>query len=185
MIIFGIYIIYWYFVFYMMKISNNVMTLMVLCMTTAIAGIAVSASLSLPSVFANHEFATNMTGQQQVPPIDTQAIGEAIMVQDLLQNQTVHYFVNVTGIQGVTQGHIHSGAEGENGPIVVTLFNFDAPQSDVLQNGTFASTDLEGPMEGREIPDLLAAIQNGTTYVNVHTEQNPDGEIRGQLVDIP
>jgi hypothetical protein len=185
MITFGKYIIYWYFVTHMKKISNHVMTLMILCMTIAIAGIAVSASLTPSTVFANHEFATNMTGQQQVPPVDTQAIGEAILVQDLLQNQTVHYFVNVTGIQGVTQGHIHSGAEGENGPIVVTLFNFDAPQSDVLQNSTFAATNLEGPMEGKEIPDLLAAIQNGTSYVNVHTEQNPDGEIRGQLVDIP
>ena len=38
----------------------------------------------------------------------------------------------VTGIEGVTQGHIHSAAEGENGPIVVTLFNFESPQSAVL-----------------------------------------------------
>jgi hypothetical protein len=169
----------------MMKISNHVMTLMMMSMTVAIAGIAVSTSLTPSMVFANHEFATNMTGQEQVPPVDTQAIGEAILVQDLPLNQTIHYFVNVTGIQGVTQGHIHSGAHGENGPIVVTLFNFESPQSDVLLNGTFAATNLEGPMEGNEIPDFITAMQNGTTYVNVHTEQNPDGEIRGQLVDIP
>ncbi len=169
----------------MMKISNHVMTLMVMSMTLAIAGIAVSTSLTPSMVFANHEFATNMTGQEQVPPVDTQAIGEAILVQDLPLNQTIHYFVNVTGTQGVTQGHIHSGAQGENGPIVVTLFNFESPQSDVLLDGTFAATNLEGPMEGLEMPDLITAMQNGTTYVNVHTEQNPDGEIRGQLVDIP
>jgi hypothetical protein len=168
----------------MMKISNQVMTLMVMSMTVAIAGIALSTSLTPSMVFANHEFATNMTGQQQVPPVDTQAIGEAIFVQDFADNQTMHYFVNVTGIEGTTQGHIHSGAEGENGPVVVTLFNFESPQSNVLENGTFASTNLEGPMQGNEISDLLTAIQNGTTYVNVHTEQNPDGEIRGQLVDI-
>lgn len=169
----------------MMKISS-VMTLMVMSMTVAIAGIAVvSTSLTPSMVFANHEFATNMTGQEQVPPVDTQAIGEAILVQDLPQNQTIHYFVNVTGIEGVTQGHIHSGAQGENGPVVVTLFNFESPQSAVLLNGTFAATNLEGPMEGNEMSDLIAAMQNGTTYVNIHTEQNPDGEIRGQLVDIP
>ena len=55
-----------------------------------------------------------------------------IIVQDLPLNQTIHYFVNVTGIEGVTQGHIHSAAEGESGPIVVTLFNFESPQSAVL-----------------------------------------------------
>ena len=35
------------------------------------------------------------------------------------------------------------------------------------------------------IPDLIAAMKNGSTYVNVHTEQNPNGEVRGQIVDIP
>ncbi len=169
----------------MMKINNLVMTFVLVSLTTVIAGLAVASSINPTVVFANHEFATNMTGQEQVPPIDTQAIGESTLVQDLPLNQTIHYFVNVTGIDGVTQGHIHSGAQGENGPIVVSLFNFESPQNEVLLNGTIAATNLEGPMEGSEISDLITAMQNGTTYVNVHTEQNPDGEIRGQLVDLP
>lgn len=168
-----------------MKISNHVMTLLVISMTAAVAGMAASTGLNPSPVFANHEFSANLTGQQEVPPVDTQATGEAILVQDMPLNQTIDYFVNVTGIQAVTQGHIHSAAEGENGPIVVTLFNFDSPQTEVLQNGTIAASNLEGPMEGKTIPELIAAMQNGTTYVNVHTEQNPEGEIRGQLVDIP
>jgi CHRD domain len=169
-----------------MKISNQITKLLVLAMTVAIASIAVvSTSLAPSTVFANHEFATNMTGQQEVPPVDTQAIGEAILVQNLPQNQTVHYFVNVTGIQGATQGHIHSGVEGENGPIVVTLFNFDSPQSEVFEKGNITASNLEGPMQGKTIPDLIGAMKNGSTYVNVHTEQNPNGETRGQLVDIP
>jgi hypothetical protein len=170
----------------MMKISNQIIRFMVLAMTVAMAGIAVVSTSSAPSmVFANHEFATNMTGQEEVPPVDTQAVGEAILVQDLPLNQTIHYFINVTGTEGVTQGHIHSGADGENGPIVVTLLNFESPQSAVLENGTFTESNLEGPMQGKTIPDLIAAMKNGSTYVNVHTEQNPEGEVRGQLVDIP
>jgi len=169
----------------MMKISNHVMKLMVLSMIAAIAGVGAATGLTPSTVFANHEFATNMTGQQELPPVDTQAIGEAILVQDLPLNQTIHYFVNVTGIQGVTQGHIHSGAEGKNGSIVVTLFKYDSPQNNVLEKGIIAASNLEGPMQGKTIPDLIAAMKNGSTYVNVHTEQNPSGEIRGQLVDIP
>jgi len=169
-----------------MKISNHIPAVLVLAIIVAIAGIAVvSTSLSPNTVFANHEFATNMTGQQEVPPVDTQAVGEAILVQDLPLNKTMHYFVNVTGIQGVTQGHIHNAVEGENGPIVVTLFNFNSPQNEVLQNSNFTASKLEGPMQGKSMSDLIAAMNNGSTYINVHTEQNPEGEIRGQLVTTP
>lgn len=168
-----------------MKIKNNLMTLMILAMTVGISGIAVSSSLAPSTVFANHEFATNMTGQEEVPPVDTQAVGEAILVQDLPINQTIDYYLNVTGIQAAMQGHIHSGAQGQNGPVVVTLFNSSSPQNEVLKNGTITANDLVGPMKGKTIPDLLEAMKNGSTYVNVHTEQNPKGEIRGQLIDMP
>ena len=159
-----------------MKISNQITKLLVLVLTVATACIAVVlTSLASTTVFANHEFATNMTGQQEVPPVDTQALGKTLLVQDLPLNQTIHYFVNVTGIEGVTQGHIHRAAEGENGPIVITLFNFEFPQSVVLENGTFEASNLEGPMQGKTIPDLIASMKNGSTYVNIHTEQNPEG----------
>lgn len=168
-----------------MKISNYVVTFIVLSFTAAISGMGVAIGLNPSTVYANHEFAANLTGQQEVPPVNTQATGQAILVQSLPKNQTAYYFINVTGIQGVTQGHIHSGAEGENGPIIVTLFNFDSPQNEVLQNGMISAKILEGPMQGKNIPELIAAIKNGSTYVNVHTEQYPNGETRGQLVDIP
>ena len=90
-----------------MKISNHVMTLLVLSMTAAVAGMAASTGLNPSPVFANHEFSANLTGQQEVSPVDTQATGEAILVQDMPLNQTIDYFVNVTGIQAVTQGHVH------------------------------------------------------------------------------
>jgi hypothetical protein len=144
--------------------------------------IAISSILNTSIVFANHEFAANLTGQQEVPPVDTQASGEAIFVPRMPINETIDYYANATGIQGVTQGHIHSGVQGENGPIVVTLFNFDSPQNAVSQNGSTAANNLEGPMQGKTIPELIAAMKNGSTYVNFHTEQNPNGEIRGQLM---
>jgi hypothetical protein len=145
------------------------------------SAIAISSFLSTSTVFANHEFAANLTGQQEVPPVDTQASGEAIFVTIMPKNETIDYYLNATGIQGATQGHIHSGAQGENGPVVVTLFKFDSPQNTVSQNGTIATNNLEGPMQGKTLPDLMAAMNNGSTYVNFHTEQNPNGEIRGQL----
>jgi hypothetical protein len=167
-----------------MEIGNQITKFLVLAMTVTIASITVvSASVAPSPVFANVYFMTNMTGQQEVPPVDTKAVGEAILTQDIPSNQTMHTFVNVTGTQGITQGHIHSGAEGENGPIVVTLFNFDSPQNEVLQYSNFTASNLEGPMEGKTMQDLITAMKSGSTYINVHTEQNPNGEIRGQLVN--
>jgi hypothetical protein len=33
-----------------------------------------------------------------------------------------------------------------------------------------------------QLDDLIARMQNGTAYVNVHTQQNPQGEIRGTVL---
>lgn len=147
------------------------------------SAVAISSISNISMVFANHEFAANLTGQQEVPPVDTQATGEVIFVPELPLNKTIDFYANATGLQGATQGHIHSGVEGENGPIVVTLFKFDSPQNNVTdQEGSIAVNNLEGPMQGKTIPDLMAALKNGSAYVNIHTEQNPDGEIRGQIM---
>lgn len=74
-------------------------------------------------------------------------------------NQTIHYFLNVPAIQSATQG--------QNGPIVVTLFNSSSSQNEILEKNTINATNLEGPMKGKTkpIPVLIAAIRNGSTYV--------------------
>jgi hypothetical protein len=37
-------------------------------------------------------------------------------------------------------------------------------------------------MQGKTMSDLMAAMENGSTYVNFHTQKNPNGEIRGQIM---
>jgi hypothetical protein len=167
-----------------MKISNLVMTYVLVSLTTTIVGVAIATSINPMAVFANHEFSANLTGQQEVPPVDTQGVGEAIFVPIQPGNETIDFYVNATGIQAVTQAHIHSGSPGENGPIVVTLFTLNPVQDGVSINGSIAANNLEGPMQGKTVAELIDAIKSNTTYVNVHTEQNPNGELRGQLVDI-
>jgi hypothetical protein len=89
----------------------------------------------------------------------------------------------VTGVSNVTSISINSGNVGENGPVIVTLFEPNATadfSNDVQAEGTITSADLEGPMQGKEISDLVSAMGSGVTYVNVLTQANPEGEIRGQ-----
>lgn len=53
----------------------------------------------------------------------------------------------------------------------------------VLSEGNITATNLEGPMAGQLLSNLTSAMQNEQTYVNVHTQQNPNGEIRGQILN--
>ena len=88
-------------------------------------------------------------------------------------------------MDNITAAHIHSGKTGANGPILVTLFKTESPSSKpingILASGNITNADLEGPMAGKTLIDLTKAMELGETYVNVHTEEHPNGEIRGQI----
>jgi hypothetical protein len=80
------------------------------------------------------------------------------------------------------------GKMGENGDIVGTLCKSETCSSGgggmtraLSVGGTFNATNLEGPMAGKQIEDLANNMSNGGTYINVHTLQHPNGEIRGQI----
>jgi hypothetical protein len=120
----------------------------------------------------------NLSGNEEVPPVQSEATGVAEFIP--MGPDSIAYSVNATNIEGATAGHIHLGKQGENGPVVVTLFKYDSPMNEVSENGTITADTLEGPMVGKQIFDLATAGANGTLYVNIHTEQNPNGEIRGQ-----
>jgi hypothetical protein len=130
------------------------------------------------------EFSANLTGDSEVPPVTTNATGSAeFELND--DADEMSYDLEVEDIEGVLYAHIHQGSESENGPIVVTLFNAtDGPTDEIdgtLESGTFAAEDFEGPLQGQNMTDLVDAIEGGQTYVNVHTEANPPGELRGTI----
>jgi hypothetical protein len=129
----------------------------------------------------NVEYSTVLSGDQEVPPVNTQATGIADFS---LSNDgdSIDYTITATDIEAVTAGHIHFGIEGQNGPVVVTLFEFDLPQNEVSESGTISADDLYGPLEGMQISDLVDTFNDGNAYANIHTEQNPNGEIRGQII---
>jgi hypothetical protein len=69
--------------------------------------------------------------------------------------------------------------------VVVTLFGPLRKSVSIVNavlKGVITSEDLEGPLAGRSLNALLREMGRGNTYVNVHTVQNPNGEIRGQIV---
>jgi len=111
-------------------------------------------------------------GGQQVPAVNSQARGTAVVSID--RNQTDLHFMVVAN--GITPGgmHFHTGKTGENGPVIFNITPL------LANNGAFGywkSTDSS--------PFTIAnslAFRKDSVYVNIHTDANPNGEIRGQMI---
>jgi hypothetical protein len=119
--------------------------------------------------------------------VETDAWGHAVF--NLSKNGAeLRYRVLVHDLEDTLMAHIHLAPPGANGQIVVWLYP-DAPPPQVIEGrfdgvlgkGTIRATDLVGPLQGMTLNDLLEAMSQGNTYVNVHTSLNPGGEIRGQI----
>lgn len=133
-------------------------------------------------------FAAHLTGDEEVPPVSTRAQGQVTLkLSD--DGTSMSYRLNVANIRDVTMAHLHLGAAGTNGPVVVWLYPPDGPPAALIPGrsqgtlaaGSFTADDLIGPLAGLTLGDLVHAIREGRVYANVHTSANPGGEVRGQL----
>ncbi|MFZ0514360.1 MAG: CHRD domain-containing protein [Candidatus Nitrosopolaris sp.] len=164
----------------------------VVILSTAAAMLVVATAGLTTTVFAQqnmNRFTSNLSGSNEVPPVTTAGSGIAIFqLLPVGHNQIIDYQLNLKNMKGVTGAHIHSGKQGENGPVVAGLFNpsMSGPPTGAingqLTKGTLTSSDLTGPLAGKlSISALVNMIRSGGAYVNVHTTQNQNGEVRGQI----
>lgn len=111
-------------------------------------------------------FAAELSGEKQNPPVETEGSGTATVTlsEDL---GSIAWTVSVSGLEGVTMAHFHEGAADENGGVLVGI-------ADSAFDETSGEADID-----ENFLDLMLSKQ---VYVNVHTEQNPPGEIRGQVL---
>jgi CHRD domain len=118
-------------------------------------------------------FTAKLTGKDEVPPVNTQATGMA-QFQLSSDRKEINYDLTATNLNGFMMAHIHQGKTGENGQPVTTALS--------MGKGKITSSDLQGPLTGKQISDLVDLMKNGGAYVNVHTQQHQNGEIRGQIM---
>lgn len=133
---------------------------------------------------ARSQFVAQASGEEVVPSVDTRGRG---IGRFRLAGGGSHfeYELLVYNIEDVTGAHIHYEVANENGPVIAELFSASTagPTRGTLASGTITDDDLVGPFEDKTVSDLLSAFRKGHAYVQVHTQDHPGGEIRGQIGD--
>ena len=126
------------------------------------------------NIYADHlsgslQITARMNGANEVPAVITDAQGIGIFTISL-DKKSIAVDVSVSGLSGdITGIHIHEGMAGTNGAVVFNLSDF--------VNGNRISTTMKDISS-----DQMEKFLNGTYYLNVHTDENPGGEIRAQLI---
>jgi hypothetical protein len=133
-----------------------------------------------PQTTTTTAYTAQLSGNNEVPPTDSSATAYAYL--ETAGNE-LKYSIGETGIADPTATHLHSGTNGENGDIVADLpssyknWNITHKFSD----GSITNSDLIGPLKGKTLEDLMAAMDKGEIYINIHSILHPEGEIRGQI----
>lgn len=165
--------------------------LLLLAITLIFAGCSKDASLTettdqLPDeelAFrgSNFNFTASLKGRNEVPAVETNAAGNTI-VKIAKDESSIYFKLIVANIENVRFAHFHMAPEGQNGPVVAFLYpgpTLSNPNG-ILAEGVITAADVVGPLAGN-LDLLIHRIRNGLIYVNVHTDANPGGELRGQL----
>jgi hypothetical protein len=170
---------------------------------TAVVTIATSLLLSPPAGYADTiTFTANLSGALEIPPVSSPGTGFTTIVLNTTAN-TLFVDVTFSGLtSGTTASHIHccvaspflsanAGVATQvpsfiNLPLGVTSGSFTQlldltlassynPAFITAEGGTVASAEAA----------LVAGMENGESYLNIHTTNNPGGEIRGLLAETP
>jgi hypothetical protein len=139
-----------------------------------------SDSTSAPK---KEQFVATLSGDAERPPVASTSTGTALVtIEDA---NTISYKVDVANVNDITLSHFHGATPDVSGKII---FDF-APGaragsfSGTLESGTVTRTSTFAP--GFTFDSLLTRLRTGALYVNVHTNVNKGGEIRGNLVPKP
>jgi hypothetical protein len=124
-------------------------------------------------------YVAHLTGANEVPGTDGKAVGDpdgkATAYVRIKGNQ-VAFSLTWENIGAPTAAHVHQGAQGSNGAVVIPFFAAALPDSARAATGSVAVTDQA----------LLDRIKNAPErwYFNLHTAEFPGGAVRGQLTKV-
>src|SRR5829696_6407463 len=153
--------------------------------TAAAAPLTTTISTFTSAFTQYQDFVAELTSEMVVPPVKSNATGVVYFQLDKKDNK-IDYSLIVRDLDDAIAAHIHIGKEGEkNDTVIVTLYKpFKAPRllGRILSVDDDIKPDtLEGPLAGKRLSDLINFMNNRTSYVDIHSQQYPNGELRGQI----
>jgi hypothetical protein len=146
------------------------------------------------SVGAATVFSASLSGANEVPPSGSAGTGSITVT---LSGDTLSVVEVFSGLSSpTTAAHIHCcGAVGLNESVALPFTTFQTGVTAGSFTGTFDLTNpavylaafvtAEGGTAAGAESALVAGLNSGQTYANIHTMVDPGGEIRGQLVAVP
>lgn len=163
------------------------MTRRILTLLAALAALVgvVSLGAGADSHLPGSLFTAGLSGDNEVPAIESGGSGFAsVAVSE--DGTSLDYRLYVNDLDDVTMAHIHVGPADENGPVAAFLFGPEDPgvvADGLIAEGTITESDLISTPDVFDgtMAELIQLMEDGETYVNVHTETHPPGEVRGQL----
>jgi hypothetical protein len=135
-----------------------------------------------------------LDGNQEVPPRETAATGEASF--QLRDETQLDFTLNMLDVKNFVAAHIHCAPAGENGAVGATLLGPMPPGPGSVDifvvQGTITGPDAGNGCGWADLAAVVEAMRSGNTYVNIHTDDGvdppdtgpgdfPGGEIRGQI----
>ena len=117
------------------------------------------------AAMGDHALQVRLTGDEENPPVKTSASGTGTVTVG--EDRSVSAKVTTQGVAGVA-AHIHEGAAGSNGPVIVPMSKTGDNEWSSAAGAKFTESQYE-------------AYKAGRTYFNVHSAANKGGEIRGQI----
>lgn len=132
-----------------------------------------------PEEKENVDFAAILTGREEVPVVDTLDTALATF-QSTEDKENLKYSVKITDTEKIKEVRIDIGKP----EVVAELYKSDIPSSEVLGNlceGNINNKELKGPLKGKNTQELLKKIEKGEAYVDIVTEDKPDGKVRGKI----
>ncbi len=133
---------------------------------------------------SSNQYAATLAASNEVPANASTATGTATYT---VNGTTVNYTITYQNLTGApTLSHIHIGAPGVGGPVVVPFSGLPTTATGTW-SGSFTAADVKGVTSGSttvaqgNLDDLINAFKSGNAYTNIHTAQYTGGEIRGQI----
>ena len=130
-------------------------------------------------------FTATLTGSNETPApgVVTGAFGTASVTWDTA-TQTLSWIIDVWNMpSGTNNAHFHVGGPGVAGPTVVNIPFPPQISNDYRLTGSATSTNLTPRSDQgiRSWEDFAQSLMGGQIYINIHSNNNPGGEIRGQV----